>query len=76
MMFKFWRKKTVKRLENDMVDIIEEYQPEIWYHGHTHQCDDQMIGKTRIISNQFGYVGLRGNAECKEFDSDGMLTEI
>lgn len=60
----------------DMVDIIEEYQPEIWYHGHTHQCDDQMIGKTRIISNQFGYVGLRGNAECKEFDSDGMLTEI
>ena len=36
----------------DMLEIIEEYQPALWVYGHTHECGDQMIGKTRIISNQ------------------------
>ena len=39
----------------DMPAIIEKYQPNLWVYGHTHECDDQRIGTTRIISNQRGY---------------------
>jgi hypothetical protein len=41
----------------DIVEIIETHQPVLWVYGHTHECDDQMIGRTRIISNQLGYSG-------------------
>lgn len=59
----------------DMVEIIEKYQPELWVYGHTHECDDQMIGKTRIISNQYGYIRRTG-AECARFDEKGLLTDL
>ena len=36
----------------DMVEIIETHQPALWVYRHTHECDDQTIGRTRIISNQ------------------------
>jgi len=39
----------------DMVEIIAIHQPALWVYGHTHECDDQTIGRTRIISNQLGY---------------------
>jgi hypothetical protein len=39
----------------DMVEIIETHQATLWVYGHTHECDDQTIGRTRIISNQLGY---------------------
>lgn len=55
----------------DMIPIIEKYQPNLWIYGHTHECDDQMIGNTRIISNQLGYPGYYGTFECKDFDVDG-----
>lgn len=50
----------------DMLEIIEKYQPALWCYGHTHECDDQMIGKTRIISNQGGYPGERPEGFCKD----------
>lgn len=55
----------------DMLAIIEEYQPDLWIYGHTHECDDQMIGKTRIVSNQFGYYQQQ---ECKEFNPDFLVS--
>lgn len=39
----------------DMVKVIEHYQPELWVFGHTHEADDHLIGKTRIVSNPYGY---------------------
>lgn len=39
----------------DMLDVILEYQPDLWIYGHTHEQDNQMIEHTRIVSNQFGY---------------------
>lgn len=60
----------------EMVAIIEKYQPELWIYGHTHECDDQIIGKTRIVSNQFGYAGRLGNPECEGFDPNRILIEI
>jgi hypothetical protein len=60
----------------DMVKVIEDRQPAIWVYGHTHECDDQTIGKTRIISNQLGYPDGYGRFECKNFDKAGLLIEI
>jgi predicted phosphodiesterase len=55
----------------DMLPVIEKYQPDLWIYGHTHECVDHLIGKTRIISNQLGYAVLDGY-ECKNFDPTGL----
>ena len=60
----------------DMVEIIETHQPALWVYGHTHECDDQTIGRTRIISNQLGYPGNLGSFECKDFDEAGLPVEV
>jgi Icc-related predicted phosphoesterase len=60
----------------DMAKIIEYSQPTLWVYGHTHECDDQMIGQTRIISNQLGYPDGYGGFECKNFDRQGLPIEI
>ena len=60
----------------DMQDIIEHYQPDLWIYGHTHECDDQTIGKTRIVSNQMGYPNRRGGFECIGFDERGLEVKI
>lgn len=60
----------------DMLPIIEKYQPTLWVYGHTHECDDQAIGKTRIISNQLGYPQPGGGFECRGFDRKGLMVEI
>jgi predicted phosphodiesterase len=60
----------------DMLEIIEKYKPELWVYGHTHECDCQMIGKTRIISNQLGYPKNNGSFECDGFDKFGLKMEF
>lgn len=40
---------------SDLEDIILEYQPALWVHGHTHWSVDYRIGRTRIYSNQMGF---------------------
>lgn len=49
----------------DMIDVIAQYQPDLWIYGHTHECDDHYRGKTRIISNQLGYQHHGGQYECE-----------
>jgi predicted phosphodiesterase len=60
----------------DMVAVIEKYQPDLWIYGHTHECDDQRIGKTRIISNQSGYPNRDGTYECRDFDPKGLSVTL
>ena len=60
----------------DMVKIIETRQPHLWVYGHTHECDDQTVGRTRIISNQLGYPDCRGGFECRDFDCLGRPVDI
>ncbi len=60
----------------DMLEIIEKYQPALWVYGHTHECDDQMIGKTHVISNQLGYPRRRNSNECAGFDAAGLLIQL
>lgn len=60
----------------DMVEIIEKDQPDLWVYGHTHECDNQWIGKTKIISNQLGYPNNYGGYECEGFDENGCKIEL
>jgi hypothetical protein len=60
----------------DMVEIIRTHQPALWVYGHIPECDDQTIGRTRIISNQLGYPGNLGGFECKDFDEAGLPVEV
>jgi len=60
----------------DMVSVIEKYQPYLWVYGHTHECDDQMIGKTRVISNQLGYPKRPTGFECTDFNEGGLVVEL
>ena len=55
----------------DMIPLIEQYQPDLWIYGHTHECDDHTLEKTRIISNQMGYLNHFGEYECSNFAPNG-----
>lgn len=35
--------------------MIEEYQPDLWVHGHSHTAHDTMINQTKVASNPIGY---------------------
>lgn len=37
--------------------LIDEFEPNLWVHGHTHDTIDTMLGKTRVICNPAGYRG-------------------
>ncbi len=60
----------------DMVEVIERHQPTLWVYGHTHECDDQTIGQTRIISNQLGYPGNSNAFECEGFSETGFPIDV
>ena len=61
----------------EMRNYIEKYAPVLWIYGHTHECDDQSVGKTRIISNQLGYPDHFGGYErTGAFDDHGCPVEV
>jgi Icc-related predicted phosphoesterase len=42
---------------SNMTEMIEDYQPAVWVHGHVHRHRDDAIGNTRLIANPRGYPG-------------------
>jgi Icc-related predicted phosphoesterase len=40
---------------SDLSELIENHQPKLWVHGHTHTSFDYPVGTTRIICNPAGY---------------------
>lgn len=60
----------------DMVKVIEERRPALWVYGHTHECDDQTVCDTRVISNQLGYPTQSGDFECRDFDPFGLPVDL
>ncbi len=40
---------------SNLENLILEFQPELWIHGHIHTACDYRIGKTRVICNPRGY---------------------
>lgn len=53
---------------SDLSALIEEYQPELWIHGHDHGSHDYMVGRTRVMANQAGYPTHFGTHENPTFD--------
>lgn len=49
---------------SDLSELIENYQPDVWIHGHDHHHHDYRVGCTRILANPAGYErnGVRDNA--------------
>lgn len=41
---------------SDLTLLIEETQPDLWFHGHTHDSFDYRIGRTRVVCNPRGYL--------------------
>ncbi|MGO4405203.1 metallophosphoesterase [Bosea sp. RAF48] len=53
---------------SDLGNLIEDFHPEAWIHGHDHGSHDYMVGRTRIFANQAGYPNLHGDRENRTFD--------
>lgn len=51
---------------SDLEDIIHQYQPLFWIHGHIHTPSRYKIGETEIICNPHGYVTEKYNGYEKE----------
>lgn len=51
---------------SDLEDIIAEYQPLYWIHGHIHTPCRYKIGETEIICNPHGYIDEKYNGYDKE----------
>ncbi len=61
----------------DMKAVIETHTPALWIYGHSHECDAQELGYTRILSNQLGYPDRMGSYECSgTFDEYGCMVEL
>lgn len=42
---------------SDLEDLIREFAPALWVHGHVHHPFDYTIGNTRVVCNPLGYPG-------------------
>jgi Icc-related predicted phosphoesterase len=40
---------------SDLSELIEQYRPALWVHGHMHDSADYRVGDTRILCNPKGY---------------------
>jgi len=47
----------------DMAWLIEQRQPKLWVHGHTHTSTQYQLGHTRVVCNPFGYAAYEENPE-------------
>jgi len=50
---------------SNMEELIQEHQPRLWIHGHTHESYDYKIGKTRVVCNPRGYQPIALNKSFK-----------
>ena len=51
---------------SNLEDLIQEYQPLYWIHGHIHTPSKYEIGATKIICNPHGYIDEKYNGYEKE----------
>lgn len=65
--------KTTSGFASDLMGLIDEHQPEIWCHGHTHESHDYRLGRTRVLCNPKGY-GTVGMEENRAFDPRLVVT--
>jgi Icc-related predicted phosphoesterase len=51
---------------SNLEELIQNYQPNYWIHGHVHEPIEYKIGKTQIICNPHGYIDEKYNGYQKE----------
>lgn len=52
---------------NELHDFIEQSDIDYWIYGHNHyNCAPIEIGKTKLVTNQLGYVGNDNNNKYKD----------
>ena len=62
---------------SDLTAVIERYAPALWIHGHTHDCFDYRVGKTRIVCNPKGYGPSRPGRRLENVAFDvGRVVEV
>lgn len=57
----------------DLTDYIKKSGVDVWIYGHSHRNIDTVIGKTKVVTNQVGYVIYR---EFKEHFSGSKYISI
>jgi predicted phosphodiesterase len=56
---------------SDLSDLINDFQPDLWIHGHVHDSFSYEVGKTRVVCNPRGYADENG----VEFDP-ALVVEV
>lgn len=57
---------------SNLEPFIEEHDIDVWVHGHIHDSVDYMVGKTRVVSNPYGYHSMPREPN-DEFISDFVV---
>lgn len=78
-----WREPLDAAYASDLSSVLEGlYAPDLWVHGHIHECRDYTVGRTRVIANPRGYVTgsspalpRRTNVENPAFDPS-LVVEV
>jgi len=59
---------------SNLEDLMCEYNPDIWVHGHIHYKNDYYVQNTRVICNPKGYVSFR-DSEYTGYE-DVLIVEV
>lgn len=59
---------------SNLEQVMEQYAPAVWIHGHLHNSSDYHVGNCRVVCNPRGYAGEENSefmpACCVEVDND------
>lgn len=47
----------------DLTDFIASSDIDLWVYGHSHRSINQLIGNTKVVSNQIGYAVYKENVQ-------------
>lgn len=65
---------------SDLSELMLDYNPDYWIHGHMHNSSEYTIGQTTVVANPRGYPHLFNsfpdNFECenKSYDGKALFT--
>jgi predicted phosphohydrolase len=57
---------------SDLDEVMIQYEPELWVHGHVHTSHSYEVGRTRVRTNPRGYF-IFGKVENDDFDESGLI---
>lgn len=56
-------------------NLMHDFKPDLWLHGHVHNNFDYMVGPTRVVCNPRGYRSPKSPENNTAFDP-GLVIEI